>query len=282
MRNKKQQKILSMIDGYDSIETLSTAMSTIFLVWLLPAFGALFVAFVGFGAGTDADSISTFRQLIQTLQVAEAVLGFFTVCMFVYWVFRARENVRRLGKRPKIGLGQIFLRHCAAVLVAVGAFAVAVLVPSLFTAGVVVGLLSLVWFGLMFNMMSFSAVQLLWRTSSQPTGSEDELPGLGLVWIVTWVISSWALGAVQTPSGAEVSFSVGTEAIALAIHGFALGAAAFSIALLIRQIAARQESRLLAIIAYVDVDVAGANGAVTTDQINNAWDASNNLVDFNR
>lgn len=280
MRNKKQEKILSMIDGFDSIETLSAAMSTIFLVWLIPAFGALFVAFVGFGAGADAEAISSFRQLAQTLQVAEAVLGFFTVFMFAYWVFRARENVRRLGKRHKIGLGRIFLRHFAAVLVAVGAFLMAALVPNLATTGVVVGVLSLIWFGLMFNMMAFSAVQLLWRTSSQPTGSEDELPGLGLVWLVSWVISGWSLGVVQSQSG-DVALSTGTEAIALGVHGFALGAAAVTIASLIKQIAARQESRLLAIIAYVDVDVAGTNGAVTTDQINNAWERSSNLVDFN-
>ncbi len=270
-----------MIEGYDSIETLSAAMSTVFLVWLLPALGALFIAFAGFSAGTDPDAAVNVQQMTQTLQVAEGVLGFFTVCLFVYWAIRARENIRRLGKSSKIGLGRIFLRHCGAVLVAVAAFVVAVLVPSLQVAGFVVGVLALVWFSLMFNMMAFATMQKLWRTSSQPTGSEDELPSLGFAWLVSWVVAGWTLGSAR-PHDDGMAMDIGTEAILLAVHGFALGIAAVSVALLVRQVAARQESRLGAIIAYVDVDVAGGSRAVTTDQINNAWEASGNLVDFNR
>lgn len=271
-----------MIDGYDSIETLSTSMSAIFLVWLLPAVGGLLVAFLGFGAGTDADSISTYRGLVTSLQVAESVLGLFTVAMFVYWVFRARENVRRLGKRHKIGLGRIFVRHIAALAVGFVGLVAAIFIPPVATIGVVVFVLSILWFSLMFTMMSHASVQMLWRTSSAPTGSEDELPGLALLWIVTWVVSGWTGGALQQQPGSNVEIGVATSAVGLAIHSLTIGIAAVAIALLVRQIAARQESRLAVIISHVDVDVAGSNGAVTTNQINDAWDASGGLVDFNR
>ena len=279
MRNKKQEKILSMIDGYDSTETLSAAMAGVFLVWLLAAAASVAVAFMGFVAGTDADAISDFRSMVRTLQVAEGLLGLFTAAFFVYWVFRARENVRRLGKRHKIGLGRIFLRHIAALVIGFVALVVAFMVPAAATLGVTVFVVSMLWFSLMFSMMAYASMQMLWRTSSAPTGTEDELPALGFVWLVTWVLSGWT-GGVQQQND-NIVIGVETAAIGLALHGVFIAIAAFTVSLLVRQVAARQESRLDAIISYVDIDVAGTHGAVTTDQINDAWDASDNLVDFN-
>ncbi len=270
-----------MIDGYESVITLSSAMAAVFYVWLVPAVASIFVALIGFGTGRDVDEMARFSDLLRTVQAAQGALGLFTAAMFVYWVFRARENVRRLGKRHKIGVGKIFFKHISALGLVLVAIVLIAFVPSAALFGVLLLISAVVWMSLMFNMMAMASLRMLWRTSSPPTGLEEGLPHLAVIWLVSWILSGWTAGTLQ-PQQASYTLQPSTAAVFLVLHALSLAVAAVAIARLVVQVAARQDERLGVLISHVDGDGLDDEGpAVTSDQIQHAWEESNNLVDFN-
>lgn len=52
LKNKRQAKIVEMIDGYDSTVTLATALRNILLVWVIPGLAFVILGGMGFGSST--------------------------------------------------------------------------------------------------------------------------------------------------------------------------------------------------------------------------------------
>ncbi len=258
-----------MVDGYDSTITVSTALRNVFYIWVL--FGMVMVVVGLNGIGNEFNEHQT-RVLLAT-RVAVGALELYTLVLSAIWVARCWSNVRRLGKTARVGYWQIAKRHLMAVPIMIVLWIVMIFVPSFRLFGLLAIVGCGVFLSLMWVAMAYQTVNMLWRTSSPPTGLEEGLPHYAVVWVVAWVLHSSAMGMVESGAANPSSAS-----LAMMLGGLLAMVAAVTASMLVVAIARRQDDRLFVIINQVDGD--DENKVVTTKQIENAWSDSERLVQF--
>jgi len=123
------------------------------------------------------------------------------------------------------------------------------------------------------HLVMLDTVRMLWRTSSPVAAEEEDLPPYALVWFVSWLTFAGILVATQVTTQ-EVS----VDAQLSMVQGLACIAAGLSGGRLVTAISKRQDERVSAIIADFDGDRAQA--PVTSNQIFDAWSASEGLIEL--
>ena len=275
LHNKRQQKIVKLVDGYDSSVTLAAVVRNVLLAWI-PA-GLVLV-------GTGIAELDPVRSDIAGLEIARlgdaarsglGLLFVLTVVVVLAWVTRSRMNVKHLGKSPKVGLWKRIKTHVLALLFGIAALVGTIIAPALAPILVVAGIALIFYAQLWFHLLMFDVVRMLWRTASPATGQEEDVPHYAFVWLVGWIsfVGLLGLGDVRVDRlevGGFVSIGAGLACIATAATG----------AMLAPAISRRQEDRLQSIIGGVEDDDDRSQKPVTTSQINDAWSASEGLIDL--
>ena len=272
IKNRRQDKIVEMIDGYDSSITPAAAIGNITLIWILPALGWVLLGMASMAAG-DLSSIGNQRQLVSALKTGSLLLLAVTFLFATIWAVKTYSNIRRLGKKPGIGAGTFIKRQLFAIVgVIVGAvgYVASPDYKSSFLTILFLGLASVV------PVLSLEGMKMFWRTSSPPIGLEDALPhaaviGFGAVF--------GHLAALRFVLLADFT-SFFTHAIIMVLAGLLLGLAAYFLAPLFAKVSIRQEDRLAAIISNVAADSEDSAAPVTNEQISEAWQSSQELVSF--
>lgn len=239
MQNRRAEKIVEIIDGYDSVYSLSRALATMLLIHI-PLGLAMTLAGLMSAATTRSD---TQDRLISAALVA---IQFETVLLWmvtIVWWVRVRGNVRNLGKSPRIEFWSMVKKQVFVfpLLVAVLFFAGAI--PSAAPLLLLIAGAMLVYVQLFWPRVHYACMDMLWRTSSQPTGHEDGLPHFAPIWVTTFVLHEYLL-----------VISLGFEStlyrsMCLAASGVTGAVAAFLAARLVVGVAERQDARLDAMIA---------------------------------
>lgn len=280
LKNKKKERIVAMIDGYESITSISAALATVFALWAVLSLVMVAAGLLGLSMNTStSESQDKFLMIVRALQGGVSFFSLFTGTFFVVWVIKARHNVPRIGKQSRVGVGAILKRHLIALAVAfLAGFALLFVPASLSRLLLVVVIGSLVWASLVINMLVFSMIKMLWQSGTAPGSEDDLLPEYATAWLVSWVVFGF-LGS--TLSWGATTFSVGTLAVLLLAQGASGVVASLGIAALVWFIAVRQESRIEAIIGQDDPSE-DTDSMVTTEQINDAWADSDKLIQMDR
>ncbi|MFT7598359.1 MAG: hypothetical protein ACI8TP_001280 [Acidimicrobiales bacterium] len=274
--NKRQTKIVAMVDGYDSTVSISAGFRNVLLVWILPGIGMLLASFIGLvrpGRSSFGDDV--FNTTLLAIQAGMALLSLVTIIVAIIWAVRTWSNIRRLGKRAKIGALDVMKRHFIFFVSSVGLGLLSLFLESIRVPLLVVSALTMF---LAFSFIPFlilALVRLFWRSGSPPIGLEEELPHFGLIWFVTWFAYSTLAGSFTEYAG----FSLTILSTVLLVAGFSCIVAAVTGAKLVTQISRRHDERLLSIISNLDLERDGKT-EVTSSQIESAWENSESLVSF--
>ena len=265
---------MNMVEGYSSAVTVSHCLRNLLLVWALPAAAMIIFGALAF-AKPDATWIgSSFASVAVTLRVAVGFLSLITIITSIVWMVRIWSNVRRLGKRAKVGAFDLFKKHVGFVIfgtiLMVAAFFAGNAGPMLLIAG---GFF--LWLGFSFiPFLILAAIRLFWRSGSPPIGLEEELPHYGIVWFGSWFAYSSLLGVAEVPE-----LPVQAASLAIILQGVTCLVAALTGARLVVETAERQDERLGAIISRLGSDE-DREKTVTSNQIESAWEDSEALVSF--
>jgi hypothetical protein len=140
LQNKRQQKIVSMVDGYDSTVTISTGLRNVLLVWVLPGLAMALLGLAGIlNPGGGALVQDSFSEMLFALRVGTSLLSLLTVVVSIVWAVRTWGNIRRVGKRARVGAWTVVKRHLAFFLISPFLFiGGAFLNPVFFLIGAVV------------------------------------------------------------------------------------------------------------------------------------------------
>lgn len=273
IKNRRQDKIVAMIDGYDSSITPAAAIRNITLMWLIPAVGWILLGMASLAA-REPSNMANRDQLIRSLEWSCTLLLAVTFVFATIWAVKTYSNIRRLGKKPGIGFAKFFQKQLFSMIAiaigTIGYFASANYQSSFLTV-LLLGLAAVV------PMFSLEGMKMFWRTSSPPIGLENALPHGALIGFGSVIAHLAALRWVLL-GGDLASFS--TTAFIMILAGISLGSAAFFLAPLYAQVSIRQEDRLSAIISNVDADEEASSAPVTNEQISDAWQTSEELVSF--
>lgn len=265
---------MSMVEGYNSSVTVAHGLRNVLLVWILPAAAMIVLGALAI-VKPDATWIgSSFASIATTLRIAVGFLSLVTTIASIVWMVRVWSNVRRVGKRAKVGALDLFKRHVGFVLLGM-----ALLIGSVFSgnAAPILALAGgvLLWIGVSFiPFLILAAMRLFWRAGSPPIGLEEELPHYGIVWFASWFGYSSMVGIAEVP---ELPILVASALIVL--QGIACLVAAVTGARLVVEIAERQDERLQAIINQLGSEN-DREKTVTSSQIESAWENSEGLVSF--
>ncbi len=275
IKNRRQDKIVEMIDGYDSSITPAAAIRNITLIWLLPAIAWVMLGLVAMAAGSDLGMTSR-EQFTRSIELGSALLLGVTFIFATVWSVKTYFNIRRLGKKPGIGASTFFKRQLVPIVAssigAIGYFASETYKSSFLTL-LLLGLAGVI------PMLSLEGMKMFWRTSGLPTGLEEVLPHAGMFGFGAVIAHLAALRFIVL--GREYA-DLFAESLIMVFAGLSLAAAAYFLAPLFAMVSIRQEDRLAAIISSVDVAEEGSAKPVTNEQISDAWQSSENLVSFDR
>lgn len=273
LKNKRQAKIVEMIDGYDSTVTLATALRGILLVWLLPGLAFVILGGLGFGNSTRLMEDQHLRWL-GAVRAGTVLLWVTTAVAAAFWAVRTWGNIRRLGKAARIGVFKIFMRHVWFFVSSIF-FGVAAIVNSanarlFLTLSVLMGIVASAFV----PSVMLAMVRLFWRSGSPINGGlVDELPPYGTAWFATLYAYSSTEGLYTVPQLA------GYENLITIFSGLCCITAALTGAKLVLAISRRHDERLQMIITQVETDDS-REASVTSNQIESAWASSENLVRF--
>lgn len=263
-----------MVEGYSSAVTVSHCLRNLLFVWVLPAAAMIILGALAV-VKPDATWIgSSFASVAAALRVAVGFLSLATTITAIVWLVRVWSNVRRVGKRAKVGAFDLFKKHVGFVV-----FGVVLLVASIF-AGNAAPMLALAgivfcWLGISFvPFLILAAIRLFWRSGSPPIGLEEELPHYGIVWFASWFGYSSLLGMAEIPE-----LPVLAASLVIILQGVSCLVAAVTGARLVVEIAERQDQRLGAIINRLGSEDEREK-TVTSNQIESAWEDSETLVSF--
>ncbi len=262
-----------MIDGYDSSITPAAAIRNVTLMWMIPAIGWILIG-MGAVAAREPSNMANHDELVGAVEMASALLLGVTFVFATIWAVKTYSNIRKLGKKPGIGFGKFFQKQIfsmvAIAIGTIGYFAVEEY-ESTFITLILLGLAAVI------PLFSLEGMKMFWRTSSPPIGLEDALPHGALIGFGSVIAHLAALRFIVLGSSL-VEFS--NTAFVMIFAGVSLGSAAFFLAPLYAKVSIRQEDRLAAIISNVDADAEASAKPVTNEQINEAWQSSEQLVSF--
>ena len=273
LKNKRQAKIVEMIDGYDSTVTLATALRNVLLVWVLPGLALVILGGMGFGNSTRLMEDQHVRWL-GAIRAGTVLLWAVTAVIAVFWAVRTWGNIRRVGKAARIGVWKIFMRHFWFFVSSIF-FGVAAIVNSsdarlFIMLSLLMGLIASAFV----PSVMLAMVRLFWRSGSPVNGGlVDELPPYGTAWFATFY------GYFSTDGLYTVPQLRSYEHLITIFSGLCCMTAALTGARLVSAISRRHDERLQMIIAQVESDDS-REASVTSNQIESAWASSENLVRF--
>ncbi len=260
-----------MVDGFASTITTATALRNLFLLWLGPGFvlTVLGAAALGRTEQTDDDVV----RAISAVDAAMSVLVVITVIGWIVFMAQSWGNVRSVGKSTKIPWWPILKRHVLSAVIGVLALVVGAWfgVPALVLAGA----LALTYGGLVWWMLHFAVVTMLWKSGSQPTGYEDEVPTWVLVWAVALAVYFGTVGVIEGRDVDPQPYALLTIA-----SGVSCIVAAGLAARLVVAMSRRQDRRLETILTTFENEKDPSGEPVTSKQFETAWSTSRNLVSF--
>ncbi len=276
IRNRRQQKIVETVEGYESIVTYGKALWVIQLLWAFVG-----VAVVGLGMAVGfLGSTDTGRSLLrfyQALGYGMGLLTFVTVLIALVWAGQASFNVSKLGRNASLGQVGIVGRHLPGLLIGFGLLVAADRFDDYERPLQLLGGTALVWGCLLLAGLGLGVLKMLWRSSALGD-SANVAPNRDFgLWFVG--IALFAYGSSAVESLDDVSIEVSGVLIVLTGIGVLL---ASGMALrFVPMIAQRQETRVVAILESFNDEDPGTQ-PVTAQQIEEAWNASNDLfsVDF--
>lgn len=276
MRSKRQQQIVQMVRGYDSTFTISVALRSVLLTWIL--YGLVLVVFglLALVANPLSESSSTTQRMIGAIRSGSIPALLFTFVLCGAWVTRSIANVRRLGRKPTIGVLARLRRHILAACFGFVSVMFALFIPPLalllFIAAFALFFYSQMWL----HLLLLDIVRMLWRSSSPPNGQHEDVDHYVLIWFWSWVVFISCL--VTDVSTVDVPTRT-IDALTI-VAGMACVVSALLASRLVMEISKRQDARLFAIIHEVDEE---SNAKPVTDQdIAAAWSRSAGMIDIPR
>ncbi len=260
-----------MVDGFASTITTATVLRNLFLLWLAPAFVLTVLGAAALGR-TDMTDDAVVRA-ITALDVAMSLLVVITLIGWIVFMARSWGNVRSVGKSTKVPWWPILKRHVVSGLIGL----LAVFVGGVFgvPALVLAGALALGYAGLVWWMLHFAVVTMLWKSGSQPTGYDDEVPTWVLVWAVSLAVYFGTIGITEARDVDPRQYALATIA-----SGVSCFVAAGLAARLVMTMSRRQDERLATILTTFENEKDPSGEPVTSRQFENAWSTSQKLVSF--
>ena len=268
IRNKKQQQIVDMVSGYESIISYTAAVSAIQYIW-----AALGVVVIGLGLGTlllgGSETAASLLRTHQAMGYGMALLTGITLLATMVLGAQATFNVAKIGRTPSIGQVGIVGRHLPGLAVGIGLLVAAGSLPEYESTLQLFGGLALIW-GLMVPAGLVAGVlQMLWRTSALGDPADEPSNRDFTMWFVGMLM--FAYGSVGVETLADLSQAATGFLVLLAGIGITL--AATSALRFLPQLADRQEARVVAVLESFSDDEPSAQ-PVTAQQIEDAWEAS--------
>ncbi len=272
---KRQKKIADMVDGYYSGLTVATGLRNLFWFWAIPGGLLTLLGVLGLSRHRFSSEDDLLVQAITSIQMGMALLGFFTVVAFIVFAVRTWANVKCLGKRTKIGYWSIFKRHMLAMVLGFAATIGGGFMPDLAPILVPLAMVLFVYGGSFLCGWFFEIIRMFWRSGSQPTGVEDELPHWGVGWMVALFTYSSTAGYVEAYRTSPRLF-----ALMAILNGASCVIAALLAAKLVVEMSRRQDERLATILTQLDRERGETSEPVTVKQFESAWETSEKLVSF--
>lgn len=276
IRNKRQQKIVETVEGYESIATYGTALWTIQLIWVLVG-----LSVTGLGVGVVVlGSTETGRSLLrfyQALGYGMGLLTAVTVLASLVWAGQASFNVSKLGRNASVGQVAIVARHVPGFVIGLALLVIAGRFNDYERLLQLLGGAALVWGFLLFAGLGLGVLKMLWRSSALGNSAKVEPNRDFVFWFVGMVL--FAYGSTAIESLDDISIEASGFLVALTGTGIFLASA---MALrFVPLIGKRQEIRVTAILESFSDEDPGTQ-PVTAQQIEDAWEASSDLfqVDF--
>lgn len=264
-----------MVQGYDSTFTSSVMLRNVFLVWTV--YGAALIIFGVLALSADPLDGSAVRagRSLDSIRAASIPLMLFTLLVCADWFVKSLANVKRLGRKPNIGVFARLKSHFLAFCFGVMALIFALIIPPLALVLVIVAVSLFFYSQMWLHLILLDVVKMLWGTSSPPNGQHEDVDHYVLLWFWSWVVFI-SLLATDT---AEVD--LGSDALSTLLviaGGFCVVSALFA-SRLVMSISRRQDARLFAIIHEVDDEV---DKPVTDQDIAAAWNRSATMLDLPR
>ncbi|MDA3039407.1 MAG: hypothetical protein O3C27_07710 [Actinomycetota bacterium] len=273
LKNKRQAKIVEMVDGYDSTVTLATALRNVLLVWALPGLASVILGGMGFGNSSRLMADQHVRWL-GAIRAGTVLLWVVTAITAAFWAVRTWGNIRRVGKAARIGVFKIFMRHFWFFVSSIFFGVAAIVNGSNARLFIMLSLLMGLIASAFVPSVILAMVRLFWRSGSPVNGGlVDELPPYGTVWFATFYAYFSTEGLYSVPELRDY------EHLITIFSGLCCMTAALTGARLVSAISRRQDERLEMIIAQVEIDDS-REGNVTSHQIESAWANSESLVRF--
>jgi hypothetical protein len=275
IRNSRQQKIVETVEGYESIVTYGRALWIMQILWALVG-----VVVIGLGLGVGLlGSTETGRSLLrfyQALAYGIGLLTLVTVLIALVWAGQASFNVAKLGRNASVGQVAIVGRHLPGLLLGVGLLVASDRFDDYERPLQLLGGSALIWGLLLLAGLGLGVLKMLWRSSALGD-SANVAPnrdfGLWFVGIALFVYGSAAAESVEV--------SIEATGLLIVLTGIGLLVAAGMALRFVPMIGHRQETRVIAILESFNDQDPGTQ-PVTAQQIEDAWNASNDLfsVDF--
>jgi hypothetical protein len=276
IRNKRQQKIVETVEGYESIITYGTALWVMQFLWALVG-----VVVIGLGVGVvvlgSTETGRALLRLFQALGYGIGLLAVVTVLASLVWAGQASFNVPKLGRSASLGQVAIVGRHLPglviglALLVAAGRFDEYER-PLRLTGGA-----ALVWGFLLLAGLGLGVLQMLWRSSALGRSANVRPNRDFVLWFAGTVLFAYGSMAAESLD----NLSIEATGFLVILTGIGMLLASTMAIRFIPLIAKRQETRVAAILQSFNDEDPGTQ-PVTAQQIEEAWDASSDLfqVDY--
>jgi hypothetical protein len=264
-----------MVDGYYSGLTVATGLRNLFWFWVIPGGLLTVLGVLALSRHRFSSEDDLLVQAITSIQMGMALLGFFTVVAFIVFAVRTWANVKCLGKRTKIGYWSIFKRHMLASVLGFAATIGAGFMPDVAPILVPLAVVLFVYGGSFLWGWFFEIIRMFWRSGSQPTGVEDELPHWGVGWMAALFVYSSSAGYVEAYRTSPRLF-----ALVAILNGVSCVIAALLAAKLVVELSRRQDERLATILTQLDRERGETSEPVTVKQFESAWETSEKLVRF--
>ncbi len=276
IRNRRQQKIVETVEGYESIVSYGAALWVMQFLWVLVGVAVigLGVAVVVLGSSETGQSLLRFYQ---ALSYGMSLLTFVTVITALVWAGQASFNVSKLGRNASVGQVGIVGRHLPGLLIGLGLLVAAGRFDDYERALGILGGIALVWGFLLLAGLGLGVLKMLWRSSALGDSANAKPNRDFALWFVG--IAFFAYGSMAVESLDDVS--VEATGFFITLTGVGMLMASVMALRFVPAIAQRQETRVVAILESFDDEDPGTQ-PVTAQQIEEAWEASSELfrVDF--
>ncbi|NNE95830.1 MAG: hypothetical protein HKN24_07355 [Acidimicrobiales bacterium] len=271
IRNKRQQKIVETVEGYESIVTYGTALWVMQVVWAVVG-----LTVVGLGVGVmslgNSETGQSLLRSYRALGYGMGLLTFVTVLAALVWAGQASFNVSKLGRSASVGQVGIVSRHVPGLIIGGGLFVAASRFDDYERPLRLLGGAAIVWGFLVLAGLGLGVLKMLWRSSA--LGDSAKVPPNRD--FVLWFFGIVLYGYGSTAAESLDDVSIQATGFLIVLTGLGMLIASMMALRFIPKIGERQETRLEAILRSFNDEDPGTQ-PVTAQQIEDAWKASSDL-----